>query len=263
MYASSVPVASFQGDNGSRGYQNNNDLLGDLLIDEDNFKKVFIIGVCGGSASGKTTVCKEIIKKLKGKSVEILSQDSFYKSLTPEQKEMAKQSQYDFDHPNAFDYDIFVKTLKKLKNGGIATVPVYDFKTHSRLEKKKETKGADVIIVEGILIFYSQELLKLMDMKIFVDTDDDVRLTRRIRRDIAERGREVIGVLDQWERFVKPNFDQYILPTKREADVIIPRGGDNIIAIELITKHITLRLYAKSGKGDKKMSKTLSSLNLN
>mmetsp|Transcript_3966 Transcript_3966/g.14993 ORF Transcript_3966/g.14993 Transcript_3966/m.14993 type:complete len:277 (-) Transcript_3966:245-1075(-) len=205
-------------------------------------KQTFVIGVCGGSASGKTTVCRKIIETLDNKKVVVLSQDSFYKSLTEEQKEQANRAEYDFDHPDAFDHKLFAKTLRKLQSGRAVQVPIYDFKTHSRLEECDTILAADIIIVEGILIFYTKDMIDLMHMKIFVDTDDDTRLVRRIRRDLVDRGRDINSVLDQWERFVKPNFDNYIMPTKKHADVIIPRGGANSVAIDMIVQILRLKI---------------------
>ncbi|KAF0974452.1 hypothetical protein FDP41_006484 [Naegleria fowleri] len=205
-------------------------------------KQPFIIGVCGGSASGKTTVCREIVKSLSDKRVAVISQDSFYRNLTDEERELAKNNVYDFDHPDAFDYDAFEESTRELKAGNPVDIPVYDFKTHSRTSQTERVEGADVIIIEGILIFFTKEMRELMDMKIFVDTDADVRLARRIRRDTKERGRDLEGILLQYERFVKPSFDDYIMPTKKYADIIIPRGGANTVAIDLLVQHIHLKL---------------------
>lgn len=205
----------------------------------------FIIGVAGGSASGKTTVCQEIIESLSNKRVVVISQDSFYRNLTQEERLLARDNNYDFDHPNAFDYEMFEQTVATIKSGrnGAIDIPIYDFKTHSRvIGKTEKLPPGDVVIVEGILIFFSQSLRDMMDMKIFVDTDADVRLARRIRRDIKERGRDLEGVLSQYERFVKPSFDDYIMPTKKYADVIIPRGGANKVAIDLLVQHIKVKL---------------------
>ncbi|KAL9653512.1 hypothetical protein ABK040_002145 [Willaertia magna] len=225
--------------------------LANLKVNFNQFKKEdetengpFVIGVCGGSASGKTTVCREIVKSLSNKRVVVISQDSFYRNLTPEEKQLAKNSDYDFDHPDAFDYAIFEEAIKELKNGNGVDIPVYDFKTHSRTNETERVDGADVIIIEGILIFFNKSVRDLMDMKIFVDTDADVRLARRIRRDTKERGRDLESVLLQYERFVKPSFDDYIMPTKKYADIIIPRGGANIVAIDLLTQHIKLKLIS-------------------
>jgi uridine kinase len=208
-----------------------------------SLKQPFLIGVAGGTASGKTTVCKNIIEKLRVRWVLLLSMDSFYRVLSKE--ELDNVSEYNFDHPNAFDIDLMISKLKDLKEGKPVEVPIYDFKTHSRLKENKTYYGADVIIFEGILTFYFEELRNMMDLKIFVDEDSDIRLARRLQRDIKERGRTVIGVLTQYEKFVKPAFDNYIYPTKKYADIIIPRGGANIVAIELISEHIRNKLQAR------------------
>ncbi|OZJ04059.1 hypothetical protein BZG36_04659 [Bifiguratus adelaidae] len=183
-----------------------------------------------------------IIKNLKVPWVVIISMDSFYKALTKEQRNQAYANRYNFDHPNAFDFDILYQRLVKLKQGKAVEIPIYDFTTHSRMEKTQTVYGANVIIFEGIFAFYDPKIVDLMDLKIFVDTDADVRLARRLKRDISERGRDLNGVLDQYGRFVKPAFDDYIQPTVKNADVIIPRGLENVVAIDLITKHIQREL---------------------
>ncbi|KAI8923590.1 uridine kinase [Entophlyctis helioformis] len=202
----------------------------------------YIIGIAGGSASGKTSVSQRIIKQLGVPWVVLLSMDSFYKSLTPEQIAAAHRNEHNFDHPDSFDYDLLFQVLNNLKRGIKVDVPVYDFATHSRLNKTTKIYGANVVIFEGIFALYDKAVRDVMDLKLFVDTDDDVRLARRIRRDIAERGRDKHGVLDQYRRFVKPSFDDYIYPTVKFADVIIPRGLDNVAAIDLITKHVSRQL---------------------
>lgn len=201
-------------------------------------RPAFVIGVSGGTACGKTTVCHRIVEELDIPWAVILSQDSFYKDLNGENLERAHRGDYNFDHPDAFDYQLMVDTLKKLKQGENVEVPIYDFVTHSRRTSTVRVYGADVILFEGILIFYDNELCDLMDMKIFVDTDADLRLARRLRRDIAERGRTVESVLQQYERFVKPAFDDYIAPTKRKADIIIPNVTYNHVAINLLVEHL-------------------------
>jgi uridine kinase len=202
----------------------------------------YIIGIGGGSASGKTSVSEQIIKDLGVPWVALLSMDSFYNSLTPEQIEAAHQSNFNFDHPDAFSFDLLYKCLLDIKKGIKVEVPVYDFATHSRLDRTEPLYGANVVLFEGIFALYDKRVRDLMDLKLFVDTDADVRLSRRLRRDIAERGRNVQGVLTQYEKFVKPAFDDYIHPTMKFADVIIPRGLDNTAAIDVITKHIQRQL---------------------
>jgi len=202
----------------------------------------FIIGVSGGTASGKTSVCEMIVSELKDARVATLSLDSFYRPLTSE--EIGNVSEYDFDHPNAFDWELVVECLKLLREGNKRVdIPVYDFVTHSRFaDQTIPVMAADIIIFEGILVFYMKEVRDYFDMKIFVDADPDTRLARRIVRDINHRGRDLMGVLRQYEKFVKPAFEDYILPTKKYADVIIPRGADNRVAINLIVQHIQSKL---------------------
>ncbi|XP_042318368.1 uridine-cytidine kinase-like 1 [Sceloporus undulatus] len=205
-------------------------------------KEAFVIGLGGGSASGKTTVARMIIEALDVPWVVLLSMDSFYKVLTKEQQQLAASNDYNFDHPDAFDFDLIISTLKKLKQGKSVKIPIYDFTTHSRKKEWKTLYGANVIIFEGIMAFADKELLKLLDMKIFVDTDSDIRLVRRLRRDITERGRDIEGVIKQYNKFVKPAFDQYIQPTMRLADIVVPRGSGNTVAIDLIVQHVHSQL---------------------
>ncbi|XP_061076549.1 uridine-cytidine kinase-like 1 isoform X1 [Conger conger] len=211
-------------------------------------KDAFVIGLCGGSASGKTTVANKIIEALDVPWVVLLSMDSFYKVLSPEEEALAASNDYNFDHPSAFDFDLLVQTLRKLKQGKSVKIPVYDFTTHGRQRDWKNVYGASVIIFEGIMSFADKEILQscsrsqLLDMKIFVDTDSDIRLVRRLRRDITERGRDIEGVIKQYNKFVKPAFEQYIEPTMRLADIVVPRGGGNMVAIDLIVQHVHSQL---------------------
>ena len=202
----------------------------------------FLIGIAGGSASGKTTVSERIIKDLDVPWVVLLCMDSFYKALDAEDIAKAHRNEYNFDHPNAFDYDLLLETLENLKCGKSVHVPIYDFKTHSRLPETRHVYGASVVIFEGIYALFDKRIVEMMDMNIFVHTDDDLRLARRLKRDIAERGRDLNGVLAQYEKFVKPSFDQWIKPTMRNAHVIIPWGVENMVAIDLVTKHIARQL---------------------
>jgi len=202
-------------------------------------KEAFIIGLTGGSASGKTTVAARIIEELDLHWVVILSMDSFYKVLSAEQSAAAHRSEYNFDHPDAFDFSLLVDTLKSLKAFRRTEVPQYDFSTHSRMKDWKTYYGANVILFEGILSFVNKEVRDLLDVKIFVDTDSDIRLCRRLSRDISERGRDLRGVLKQYGTFVKPAFDSYIEPTKLYADIIVPRGAENEIAIDMIVKLVS------------------------
>lgn len=202
-----------------------------------------VIGVTGGSGSGKTSVSEQIVKNFSGLSVMLLQQDSYYKdqsSLTFEER-----LNTNYDHPLAFDNDLFIEHLKQLINGDGIDIPQYNFAEHTRSTKTIHQEPRDVIIVEGILILDDKRLRNLMDIKIYVDTDDDIRLSRRILRDINERGRSVDSVISQYIEVVKPMHHQFIEPTKRYADVIIPEGGYNQVAIDLITTKIASILNNK------------------
>uniref|UniRef100_A0AAY4D6M3 uridine/cytidine kinase n=1 Tax=Denticeps clupeoides TaxID=299321 RepID=A0AAY4D6M3_9TELE len=190
-------------------------------------RQPFLIGVAGGTASGKSSVCGKIMELLgqnkidhHQRQVAILSQDSFYRVLTPEQKAKALKGQFNFDHPDRADPRVRLRHPLQVKEETVAVYP------------------ADVVLFEGILMFYSQEIRDLFQMKLFVDTDADTRLSRRVLRDISERGRDLEQVLSQYINFVKPAFEEFCLPTKKYADVIIPRGADNLVAINLIVQHI-------------------------
>lgn len=211
----------------------------------DIHRAPFIIGVSGGTASGKSSVCNKIMELLgqneidhHQRQVTILSQDSFYRVLTSEQKTKALKGQFNFDHPDAFDNELIVSTLCDIKEGKTVQIPVYDFVSHSRKQETVTVYPADVVLFEGILMFYSQQIRDLFHMKLFVDTDADTRLSRRVLRDISERGRDLESVLAQYITFVKPAFEEFCLPSKKYADVIIPRGVDNLVAINLIVQHI-------------------------
>ena len=205
----------------------------------------FVIGICGGSASGKTTVAQKIITELGVPWVTLLSMDSFYIVLSQEQHEAAGRNEHNFDHPDAFDFDLLVDTLRRLKEGKKVDVPIYNFVTHSRESKTMSMYGANVLVFEGILAFHKAEVLDLLDMKVFVDTDSDIRLSRRLKRDISQRGRDISSVLEQYNRHVKPAFDHYIAPSMVHADIIVPRGGENEVAINLIVHHVQTQLDAR------------------
>ncbi|XP_033847119.1 uridine-cytidine kinase-like 1 [Periophthalmus magnuspinnatus] len=235
-----------------------------------SFKEAFVIGLCGGSASGKTTVANKIIEALDVPWVVLLSMDSFYKVLDKEEQELAAKNEYNFDHPDAFDFELLITVLRKLKKGKSIKVPVYDFNSHCRRKEWKTVYGANVVIFEGILAFANKELLKLLDMKVFVDTDSDIRLVRRLKRDISQRGRNISGIIKQYNTFVKPAFEQYIEPTVQLADIVVPRGGENFVALDLIVQHvhsqlekreITVRSALASAHQGQPLPLTLSVLN--
>ncbi|XP_020570241.1 uridine-cytidine kinase-like 1 isoform X1 [Oryzias latipes] len=214
------------------------------------FKEAFVIGLCGGSASGKTTVANKIIEALDVPWVVLLSMDSFYRVLNKEEQELAAKNEYNFDHPDAFDFELLISVLRKLKKGKSVKVPVYDFTSHCRRKEWKTVYGANVVIFEGILAFANKELLKLLDMKVFVDTDSDIRLIRRLKRDISQRGRDVSGIIKQYNKFVKPAFEQYIEPTVQVADIVVPRGGENFVALDLIVQHVHSQLEKRKLRWD-------------
>ncbi|KAK7316150.1 hypothetical protein VNO77_34923 [Canavalia gladiata] len=203
-------------------------------------KQPFFIGVAGGTASGKTNVCHMITTQLHDRRVVLINQDSFYYSLSD--KILQKVNDYNFDHPDAFDTKLMLSCLEKLKCGQPVTIPNYDMNCHKRIEPERQVQPADIIILEGILILHDSRVRDLLNMKIFVDEDSDVRLTRRVQRLAIERGRNIENVLDQYSRFVKPSFEDFVLPTKKHADIIIPHAGENDVAIDLIVQNIRTKL---------------------
>ncbi|MBO7633124.1 MAG: uridine kinase [Lachnospiraceae bacterium] len=194
-----------------------------------------IIGIAGGTASGKTTVAQKI-KEVFGSNVELVSHDYYY--LPHNDMTYEERTKINYDHPNAFETDRLIRDIRDLKAGKAVDVPVYDFTIHNRVDDTVRVEPKRVIIVEGILVFENEELRSLMDIKIFVDTDSDERLARRILRDVKERGRSLDSVLTQYTTTVKPMHDQFVEPSKRYADVIIPRGGQNSVALEMINERI-------------------------
>ena len=205
---------------------------------------MLIIGIAGGSGSGKTTVVKRLKRTFKDRIV-VIPQDSYYKDsghLTEEEKKV-----YNFDHPNAIDFDLLCAQLEQIKSGQAIEQPVYSYITCER--SKTETvhvEPADIILVEGILIFTCQKLMKQMDIKVFVDADDDDRLSRIMQRDIEERGKDVAAVIKRYNDLVKPMHLQFIAPSKRYADIIIPQGGHNHVAINILLATIEKALNDKT-----------------
>lgn len=206
----------------------------------------YIIGIAGNSGSGKTSISQKIIQDINQPWTVLLSFDNFYQPLTLEQSKLAFANNYDFDCPDSLDFDLLVETIGNLKKGGKTTIPVYSFTSHNRTSKTNTIYGANVIIVEGLYALHDQQLLDMMDLKIYVDTDLDICLARRLTRDILYRGRDLGGAMQQWEKFVKPNAVKFINPTVQNADLVIPRGLDNSIAINLMIKHIKNQLALKS-----------------
>lgn len=201
---------------------------------------MLIIGIAGGTGSGKTTVVNQIIKELPTNEVSVISQDSYYKAT--DNLSYEDRSKINFDHPRAIDFDLLIKHLKDLKSGKTIKQPVYSFVTHNRTTDTVLTKPRKVMIVEGILIFNNEELRNLFDIKIFVHADTDERLIRRVRRDITERGRDIDEVLNRYQTTLKPMHQQFIEPTKNFADLIIPNDRHNNVAIDIVRTVINERL---------------------
>ncbi len=207
---------------------------------------MLIIGIAGGSGSGKTTVVKAITDRLKDRVV-VIPQDSYYKDLSHLTEQ--EKRDHNFDHPDSIDFDLLCSQLKELKEGKTIEQPVYSYITCGRSKDETVTvKPADVIIVEGILIYTCSKLRKQMDIKLFVDADDDDRLMRVMSRDIVERGKTVDWVIERYTKTVKPMYLQFIEPSKRYADIIIPQGGHNQVAIEMISARIEKDLNDISGR---------------
>ena len=207
-----------------------------------------IIGICGGTGSGKTTVANRIIESVKAVEVVFLQQDSYYRNL--DQMPLDLRQKVNFDHPDAIHNDLLVEHVRALKAGRSVELPIYDFRTHTRRAETLHVEPKPIIIIEGILIFVDPRLLKEMDVKVFVDTPDDLRFIRRLRRDVAERGRTVESVVEQYLSTVRPMHMQFVEPSKRQADVIIPEGGHNLVSIDLISGRIRERLSDERQRTD-------------
>ncbi len=199
-----------------------------------------IIGISGGTGSGKTTVANRILETVSARDVVFIQQDSYY--LNIKDLPLGFRNLANFDHPDAIDNDLLVYHIRKLKAGDSVDLPVYDFRTHTRLSETLRVEPKPIVIVEGILIFTDPRLLEQLDIKVFVDTPDDIRFIRRLRRDVAERGRTVEFVIEQYLNTVRPMHMQFVEPSKRYGDVIIPEGGHNLVSIDLISGKIRERL---------------------
>lgn len=201
---------------------------------------MLIIGIAGGTGSGKTTVVDKILKQLPLDEVCVISQDSYYKAT--DNLSYEERTKINFDHPRAIDFDLLIKHLKALKKGRTIQQPMYSFVTHNRTKDSVKTHPRKVVIVEGILIFNSEELRDLFDIKIFVHAETDERLIRRVRRDISDRGRDIDEVLERYQNTLKPMHQQFIEPTKNHADIIIPNDRYNNVAIDILRSVINERL---------------------
>jgi uridine kinase len=199
-----------------------------------------VIGIAGGSGSGKTTVAQAILQRVGPERISFLQHDAYYKDLSglpPTQR-----AEVNFDHPNSLESELLIQHIKQLRDGQSAKVPVYDFSTHSRTERTYTVEPRGVILIEGILIFVESALRELFDVKLFVDTDPDLCFIRRLQRDIAERGRTTESVIKQYLSTVRPMYLEFVEPSKRYADVIIPEGGFNTAALDMVVARIETML---------------------
>ena len=201
---------------------------------------MLIIGIAGGTGSGKTTVVRKILERLPAGEVVILPQDSYYRDSS--HLPLEERLEINFDHPDSVEFELLIKHLKELKKGNTVNQPIYSYLTCTRAKETIPITACKVVIVEGILILANAELRKLMNLKVYVDADADDRLIRVIKRDIIERGRSVNKVMERYESTVKPMHLQFIEPTKRFADIIVPQGGNNSIAIDILTKYVANNL---------------------
>lgn len=200
-----------------------------------------VIGIAGGSGSGKSTVASVILKRVGARRIAFLMHDAYYKDLS--HLEMAERVKENFDHPDSLDTPLLVQHLRELKARHPVAMPVYDFKTYTRTSETQRIEPRAVIVVEGILIFAEPELRELFDVKLFVDTDPDIRFIRRLQRDIAERGRTADSVIRQYLGTVRPMHLEFVEPSKRYADVIIPEGGLNIVAMDMVVARVEKLLH--------------------
>jgi uridine kinase len=205
-----------------------------------------IIGICGGTGSGKTTVANKILQAVGAHEVAFIQQDSYYRDL--DQMPLDYRRKVNFDHPDAIDTELLVGHMRDLKAGRGVDLPLYDFRNHARRKETLRMEPKLITILEGILIFAEPRLLTEMDVKVFVDTPDDIRFIRRLRRDVAERGRTADSVIEQYLASVRPMHQQFVEPSKRFADVIIPEGGHNQVSIDLLSGNIRARLLEERAR---------------
>ena len=205
-------------------------------------EKVLVIGIAGGTGSGKTTITRKLCENF-GPDVSVINHDNYYKAHHNMPYE--ERAKLNYDHPNAFDTDMLIEHLKQLRQGQSVVCPVYDYTVHDRSKETVTIKPARVIIVEGILIFENRELCDQMDIKIYVDADADVRILRRIVRDVRDRGRSLDSVINQYLATVKPMHEQFVEPSKRNADIIVPQGGHNRVALEMVMERVRAHLEGK------------------
>ena len=201
--------------------------------------KPLVIGICGGSGSGKTTVAEKLMEAFPGKAL-LLSMDYYYRRH--DELSYEERCAINYDHPDSLEIPLMIEHLKALKRGETVTVPQYDFTVHNRSEKVLVLESKPLIVVEGILLFTDDRLTELMDIRVFVDTDADVRVLRRAKRDMAERGRSMESVMNQYLATVKPMHEKYVEPCRKRAHIIVPEGGKNLVAMEMLVSTVERRL---------------------
>lgn len=207
--------------------------------------KPFVIGVAGGSGSGKTTVINHIRRGVSDERIVFLEHDAYYRDLV--HLPFEERATNNFDHPSSLETELLIRHIEALLEGYSVEAPIYDFANHIRKKETRKITPHEVILIDGILIFSEKELRDLMDLKLFVDTDDDVRLLRRLKRDIGERQRSVDSVLNQYEKFVRPMHLEFVEPSKRYADIIIPHGGENHVAIDMVNTLVRNKIGLANG----------------
>ncbi len=211
-------------------------------------KRPVIIGVAGGTGSGKTTVAMKILERVGTEHIAYIPHDAYYRDLS--HLPLEERTCINFDHPDSLETELLIQHLRQLKAGQAVEIPVYDFTTHTRTAQTRRVGPALVVLVEGILVFAEPALRELFDVKLYVDTDADIRLIRRIQRDVQERGRSVESVIQQYLNTVRPMHLEFVEPSKRYADVIIPEGGYNEVAIEMVAARIRGLLERRAGEED-------------
>jgi uridine kinase len=208
-------------------------------------KYAILIGIAGGTGSGKTSIAKAIASDFGKSEVALIEQDSYYKNLS--NLTIEERSLVNFDHPDAIDFTLMRDHLQKLMEGNVVDIPIYDYTTHTREKKSRKVEKHHIIILEGILALFDQKIRNMMDIKIYVETADDIRVIRRIKRDINKRERTFSSVIEQYYKTVRPMHIQFVEPTKKYADIIVPEGGQNKVAVDILrTKIMTLLINSKN-----------------